>query len=82
MEQARYLLELLAEIGHQARWKAIIERTNLDEHQVQNALCYLNARGYGVAIVGKDLNMRYSATLLGRSILDVASRLAAEGAKP
>ena len=81
MEQARYLLELLAELGPETRWNAITERTNLEEHQVQNALRYLNAQGYVAAIVGKDLKMRYSATLLGRSVLDFA-RLAAEGAKP
>lgn len=82
MEQAHFVLELLCGTEQRMLWVEILAQTNLDEGQLQNALRFLNSQGYVAAVVRLDLKMTYSATLLGRSVAELATGMPHGAGKP
>jgi hypothetical protein len=74
-EQARFVLELLVDIGGRALYRTVEEKSNLRPDQLRDALRYLNQTGYVSFRIRMDRLVLYQVTMLGMDTLDVLQDL-------
>lgn len=74
-EQARFVLELLVDLGGKALHRTIVHHVNLRENQVRDALRYLNQTGYVACRIRMDRLVLYQLTILGMDAIDLLQDL-------
>ncbi len=74
-EQARFVLELLVDLGGRVLYRTIAEKVNLREAQLADALRYLNQTGYVACRIRMDRLVLYQVTNLGMDAVDMLQDL-------
>lgn len=76
-QQARFVLELLVDLGGRALYRTIEKKTNLHGAQLRDALRYLNLAGYVACRIRMDRHVLYQVTNFGMDMVDLLQDLEA-----